>query len=341
MTARRVDRLGGRSEACASAWTPGCSTISPQASACTRGGCWKALEAAGRRERLCRTPEPEGRAHGWPGRAFQPPLALDAAASPLGAVDAAPGTGAAGAGPAAQPRFHPALPLARPLGDHGHGPGLPPLPPAAHRREPPVLRPGRQGRHRADAILAISQSTKNDLVDLLKAPAEQDHRDSPGRRPGLPAGHRPGPLAAVRRKLRPARRLPALRGHAGAAQGPAHPAAGLRLRGRGSAPDCSLAVAGRPGWLYEQVYDTGRSLALGRQGPLPGRSAGRRPARPLQRGAAFVLPSLYEGFGMPVLEAMACGAPVVCANASSLPEIAGDAALLVSAGRRGSPGQAP
>src|SRR5207245_10078919 len=43
----------------------------------------------------------------------------------------------------------------------------------------------------------------------------------------------------------------------------------------------------------------------------------------------FVFPSLYEGFGMPVLEALACGAPVVCSNASSLPEVAGDAALFV------------
>jgi len=45
--------------------------------------------------------------------------------------------------------------------------------------------------------------------------------------------------------------------------------------------------------------------------------------------ALFVFPSLYEGFGMPVLEAMACGAPVVSSNASSLPEVVGDAALLV------------
>jgi glycosyltransferase involved in cell wall biosynthesis len=44
--------------------------------------------------------------------------------------------------------------------------------------------------------------------------------------------------------------------------------------------------------------------------------------------AVCVVPSLYEGFGLPVLEAMACGAPVVCSNRTSLPEVAGDAALL-------------
>jgi alpha-1,3-rhamnosyl/mannosyltransferase len=50
----------------------------------------------------------------------------------------------------------------------------------------------------------------------------------------------------------------------------------------------------------------------------------------LYRNAAlFAFPSLYEGFGLPVLEAMACGVPVVCSNGSSLPEVAGDAALLV------------
>ncbi len=48
------------------------------------------------------------------------------------------------------------------------------------------------------------------------------------------------------------------------------------------------------------------------------------------RAALFVFPSLYEGFGLPVLEAMACGTPVICSDATSLPEVAGDAALRVS-----------
>ena len=53
---------------------------------------------------------------------------------------------------------------------------------------------------------------------------------------------------------------------------------------------------------------------------------------PLSAGAdALILPNHYEGFGFPVLEAMACGTPVVCADSSSLPEVAGDAALLVPA----------
>jgi glycosyltransferase involved in cell wall biosynthesis len=49
-----------------------------------------------------------------------------------------------------------------------------------------------------------------------------------------------------------------------------------------------------------------------------------------QAAAAFVFPSLYEGFGLPPLEAMACGTPVICSNVSSLPEVVGEAAIIVN-----------
>ena len=62
---------------------------------------------------------------------------------------------------------------------------------------------------------------------------------------------------------------------------------------------------------------------------FPGYVADQELAWWYRAAALFVYPSLLEGFGLPVLEAMACGAPVVTSNLSSLPEVAGDAALLV------------
>jgi glycosyltransferase involved in cell wall biosynthesis len=91
----------------------------------------------------------------------------------------------------------------------------------------------------------------------------------------------------------------------------------------------TLAIAGRKGWLTEAIERRARELGAGSRvrflGYLPDEDL---PAL-LSGATAFAFPSLYEGFGMPVLEAMACGAPVLTANSTSLPEVAGDAALLV------------
>jgi glycosyltransferase involved in cell wall biosynthesis len=90
-----------------------------------------------------------------------------------------------------------------------------------------------------------------------------------------------------------------------------------------------LVIAGGKGWYYDAIYATAERLGL-RDDVL---FAGFVPQEelPLWYNAAevFVYPSLYEGFGWPTLEAMACGTPVVASNVSALPEVVGDAGLLV------------
>ena len=90
-----------------------------------------------------------------------------------------------------------------------------------------------------------------------------------------------------------------------------------------------LLLIGGKGWLYDEIFDRVEALNLSRQV----RFVGYVPAQDLpwwyNAADLFVYPSLYEGFGLPPLEAMACGTPVVTTTASSLPEVVGDAALLV------------
>jgi len=70
-------------------------------------------------------------------------------------------------------------------------------------------------------------------------------------------------------------------------------------------------------------------LGISRQSKLVGLVSDAELVAYYQQATVFVFPSLYEGFGLPVLEAMGCGCPVICSNVSSLPEVAGDAAVLV------------
>ncbi len=91
--------------------------------------------------------------------------------------------------------------------------------------------------------------------------------------------------------------------------------------------DLQLMIAGGKGWMYDDVYASVERLNL-RDRVLFADFVSDDDLPALYAGTTlFVYPSLYEGFGLPVTEAMACGAPVVSSNASSLPEVAGDAAL--------------
>jgi glycosyltransferase involved in cell wall biosynthesis len=159
----------------------------------------------------------------------------------------------------------------------------------------------------ATRLIAVSEFTRRELQELLDVPAEKVHVipnavGEPFTAEGEAAA---GDYVLAVSTLEPRKNLPRL-------------VEGYRRAGLNGLP---LLVAGAPGWGGVEVDGDGVRW-LGRVGD-------DELAR-LYRGArAVAYVSLYEGFGLPVLEAMACGAPVVAARAGALEEVAGGAAVLV------------
>ena len=94
--------------------------------------------------------------------------------------------------------------------------------------------------------------------------------------------------------------------------------------------DLDLVISGGKGWLYDEVLAEVRTLGLERRVRFTGFTAEQDLPALYRAARVFAFPSFYEGFGLPLLEAMASGVPVVSSDASSLPEVAGDVALLVN-----------
>ncbi|MBP3242480.1 MAG: glycosyltransferase family 4 protein [Ruminococcus sp.] len=92
-----------------------------------------------------------------------------------------------------------------------------------------------------------------------------------------------------------------------------------------------LVLAGGKGWLYDSIFAKVTELGLTDR-VIFTKYVPSEDMNPLMCGAvAFVFPSIYEGFGMPPLEAMACGVPVLASDAASLPEVTGDCAVICNA----------
>lgn len=94
-------------------------------------------------------------------------------------------------------------------------------------------------------------------------------------------------------------------------------------------PDLYLVLVGKKGWLYAPFFERLRALGLEERVIFPGYVDEADLPAFYHLAQAFAFPSLDEGFGLGPLEAMACGLPVVCSQASSLPEVTGEAALLI------------
>ena len=90
-----------------------------------------------------------------------------------------------------------------------------------------------------------------------------------------------------------------------------------------------LVLAGRRGWMYDDIFQIVKLLNLVDDVIFTGYVDAEDAPLLIKGAMVFLFPSIYEGFGMPPLEAMACGTPVLTSNISSLPEVVGDAGILV------------
>lgn len=180
----------------------------------------------------------------------------------------------------------------------------------------------------SDQVIAISESTKSDLLRIVEdvderkvsvVPHGVDKRFQPIREAQR--------LAEVRKKynlpkefilfvglIEPRKNLDTLVD--------AYAADSLSER-------FDLVLAGSRGWGYSGLLEKIAKSSVKDRIRMPGYIADEDLPALYSAAAAFVYPSLYEGFGLPVLEAMACGTPVITSSVSSLPEVAGDGALLV------------
>lgn len=193
----------------------------------------------------------------------------------------------------------------------------------------------RWNAHVAAHVIADSQATKDDLARHYAVATNKITVAYPGRDENLRRVDDPSIVQDVKRRygiageyllylgtLQPRKNLVRLVQAFSTLYSPPS-----TLHAQPSTP--KLVLAGHKGWLYDQVLAEVKRLGLEACVLFPGRVAEEDKAALLSGAAALVFPSLYEGFGLPVLEAMQCGTPVICSNTSSLPEVAGDAALLV------------
>jgi glycosyltransferase involved in cell wall biosynthesis len=195
-----------------------------------------------------------------------------------------------------------------------------------------VSRAVRRARH----ILADSESTRRDLMELMAVEPER----VTVLYPGVEARFQPVQDAEALSQVRARYDLPERfvlsvgtlqprKNFAGLVE-----AFGCLLAAKKDVPgmkDLQLVVVGGRGWMFEDVVSQVQRLGLAERVHFPGFVDDEDLPALYNLAAAFAFPSWYEGFGLPVLEAMACGVPVIAANNSSLPEVVGEAGLLIDA----------
>jgi len=208
----------------------------------------------------------------------------------------------------------------------------------AYERYPQFFTPGEVARFRAlvpltirkaAAVLTLSEFSKRDIVRRYNVPPDKITVTYLAADPMFQPIHDVGRLSAVRAKygmgekfilsvgnLQPRKNLRTLID------------AYVRLR-RAGATRHKLVLVGKKAWLSDDIFAAARASGYADELVFTGYVPDADLVALYNAADIFVYPSIFEGFGLPPLEAMACGTPVVCSNTSSFPEVVGDAALTV------------
>lgn len=183
--------------------------------------------------------------------------------------------------------------------------------------------------HRADHVITISESSKRDLVEIYRLDpkrvtvtypaAAENCRPLASEQAAKYVGQNygvEGPFVLYVGNLEPRKNLQRL------LEAFAH----LKQK---ELISHKLVIVGQKAWLYDGIFETIRSYSLEREVVLTGYVPTNDLAFLYNAASILIYPSIFEGFGLPVIEAMACGTPVITSLGSSLEEIAKDAAVLV------------
>lgn len=207
--------------------------------------------------------------------------------------------------------------------------------PHLHTRSKRIFFPiaTRMSARQAKAIIADSESTRQDIIRLLRVseekvftvllgvdPSFRPIKDSALKKRIEEHYHLPDKFILYLGMVEPRKNLPMLI------------RAYNELVERGA--EEHLVVAGRFGWMYEDIFRLVELFGLKDRVHFTGYVSQNDLPVVYNLARVFVYPTLYEGFGLPPLEAMACGVPVITTNVSSLPEIVGDAGILIPANDR-------
>ncbi len=182
----------------------------------------------------------------------------------------------------------------------------------------------------ADHIIAVSETTKRDIIRLLGAPEERVTVIPEAVSPTYRLLDDREPVAEVRRRYQLPEQYAIFVGTIEPRKNLTTLMRAIRRLKDQHHTELVLAVVGQWGWLYDDVLRVHEELKLEEAVRFLGRVPDSDLVALYNGASVLAYPSHYEGFGLPPLEAMACGTPVIVSNTSALPEVVGDAGLLVS-----------